>query len=93
LQGNRKTQEGTSHPDRNAHFAYLNARVRAFQKRGSPVVSVETKKKELVGDCKHGGRAWRPQGEPELVRVSDFADKDLGKALPYGVYDQTANMG
>jgi len=93
LQGNRKTKEGTSHPDRNAQFAYLNARVRAFQKRGYPVVSVDTKKKELVGDFKNGGRAWRPQGQPELVRVYDFADKDLGKAIPYGVYDQTANMG
>lgn len=93
LQANRKTKEGTSHPDRNAQFAYLNARVRAFQKRGYPVVSVDTKKKELVGDFKNGGREWRPQGQPELVRVYDFADQDLGKAIPYGVYDQIANMG
>ena len=93
LQANRKTKEGTSHPDRNAQFAYLNARVRAFQKRGYPVVSVDTKKKELVGDFKNGGREWRPRGQPELVRVYDFADQDLGKAIPYGVYDQTANMG
>jgi Rhodopirellula transposase DDE domain len=93
LQANRKTKEGTSHPDRNAQFAYLNARVRAFQKRGYPVVSVDTKEKELVGDFKNGGREWRPQGQPELVRVYDFADQDLGKAIPYGVYDQTANMG
>jgi transposase len=93
LQANRKTKEGTSHPDRNAQFAYLNARVRAFQKRGYPVVSVDTKKKELVGDFKNGGREWRPHGQPELVRVYDFADKDLGKAIPYGVYDPTANMG
>ena len=93
LQANRKTKEGTSHPDRNAQFAYLNARVRAFQKRGYPVVSVDTKKKELVGDFKNGGREWHPQGQPELVRVYDFADPDLGKAIPYGVYDQTANMG
>lgn len=93
LQANRKTKEGTSHPDRNAQFAYLNARVRAFQKRGYPVVSVDTKKKELVGDFKNGGREWHPQGQPELVRVYDFADQDLGKAIPYGVYDQTANMG
>jgi DDE family transposase len=93
LQANRKTKEGTSHPDRNTQFAYLNARVRAFQKRGYPVVSVDTKKKELVGDFKNGGREWRPQGQPELVRVYDFADQELGKAIPYGVYDQTANMG
>jgi hypothetical protein len=93
LQANRKTKEGSSHPDRNAQFAYLNARVRVFQKRGYPVVSVEAKKKELVGDFKNGGREWRPTGQPELVRVYDFADKDLGKAIPYGVYDQTANMG
>jgi hypothetical protein len=93
LQANRKTKEGTSHPDRNAQFAYINARVRAFQQRGYPVVSVDTKKKELVGDFKNGGREWRPQGQPELVRVYDFADKDLGKAIPYGVYDQTANLG
>jgi hypothetical protein len=93
LQAHRKTQEGTSHPDRNAQFAYLNARVRAFQKRGYPVVSVDTKKKELVGDFKNGGREWRPQGQPELVRVYDFVDEALGKAIPYGVYDQPANMG
>ena len=93
LQANRKTKEGTSHPDRNAQFAYINARVQAFQKRGYPVVSVDTKKKELVGDFKNGGREWRPHGQPELVRVYDFADPELGKAMPYGVYDQTANMG
>jgi Rhodopirellula transposase DDE domain len=93
LQANRKTKEGSSHPDRNAQFAYLNARVRVFPKRGYPVVSVDAKKKELVGDFKNGGREWRPTGQPELVRVYDFADKDLGKAIPYGVYDQTANMG
>jgi hypothetical protein len=93
LQANWKTKEGSSHPDRNAQFAYLNARVRAFQKRGYPVVSVDAKKKELVGDFKNGGREWRPKGQPELVRVYDFADKDLGKVIPYGVYDQTANMG
>jgi hypothetical protein len=93
LQANRKTKEGSLPPDRNAQFAYLNARVRAFQKRGYPVVSVDAKKKELVGDFKNGGREWRPTGQAELVRVYDFADKDLGKAIPYGVYDQTANMG
>ena len=93
LPANRKTKEGTSHPDRNAQFAYINTRVRAFQKRGYPVVSVETKKKELVGDFNNGGQEWRPQGQPERVRVYDFVDEDLGKAIPYGVYDQAANMG
>ena len=93
LQANRKTKEGTSHPDRNAPFAYINTRVRAFQKRGYPVVSVDTKKKELVGDFKNGGQEWRPHGQPERVRVDDFVDEDLGKAIPYGVYDQAANMG
>lgn len=93
LQANRKTTEGTSHPDRNAQFAYINTRVRAFQKRGYPVVSVDTKKKELVGDFKNGGQEWRPHGQPERVRVYDFVDEDLGKAIPYGVYDQAANMG
>jgi Rhodopirellula transposase DDE domain len=93
LQANRKTKEGTSHPDRNAQFAYINTRVRAFQKRGYPVVSVDTKKRELVGDFKNGGQEWRPHGQPERVRVYDFVDEDLGKAIPYGVYDQAANMG
>lgn len=93
LQGNRKTKEGTAHPDRNAQFAHINAQVAAFQKRGQPVVSVDTKKKELVGDFKNGGREWRPQGDPELVRTYDFVDKTLGKVNPYGVYDQTANVG
>jgi hypothetical protein len=93
LQGNRKAKEGASHPDRNAQFAYINAQVAGFQQRGQPVVSVDTKKKELVGDFKNGGRTWRPQGDPELVRTDDFADKTLGKVNPYGVYDQTANVG
>jgi len=93
LQANRKTKEGASHPDRNAQFAHINARVKAFQDRGHPVVSVDTKKKELVGDFKNGGREWQPQGQPELVRAYDFVDKELGKGIPYGVYDQTANMG
>ncbi|MBM3226406.1 MAG: ISAzo13 family transposase [Candidatus Tectomicrobia bacterium] len=93
LQGNRKTKEGREHPDRNAQFEHINAQVAAFQKRGQPVVSVDTKKKELVGDFKNGGREWRPQGDPELVRTYDFADKTLGKINPYGVYDQTAHVG
>lgn len=93
LQGNRKTQEGSAHPDRDAQFRYIHGRVETFQNRGQPVVSVDTKKKELVGDFKSGGREWRPQGEPEPVRVYDFVDKVLGKVNPYGVYDPTANRG
>ena len=88
-----KTKEGTSHPDCNAQFAYINTRVRAFQKRGYPVVSVDTKKKELVGDFKNEGQEWRPQGQLERVRVYDFVDEDLGKTIPYGVHDQAANIG
>jgi len=93
LQAHRQTKEGTSPPDRNAQFAYITTRVRAFQKRGYPVVSVETNKKELVGDFKNGGQEWRPHGQPERVRVDDCVDADVGKAIPDGVYDQAANMG
>ncbi len=93
LQGNRKTREGTSHPDRNAQFEYLNAEVTRFLNRGQPAISVDTKKKELVGDFKNGGRDWRPQGQPEEVRVHDFQDPLLGKAIPYGVYDILNNQG
>jgi len=93
LQGNRKTEEGGSHPDRDAQFEHINATVKAFQRRGQPVISVDTKKKELVGDFKNGGREWRPSGEPEEVRVHDFMDQGLGKAIPYGVYDVTGNQG
>jgi hypothetical protein len=93
LQGNRKTREGTSHPDRNAQFEYLNAEVSRFLNRGQPAISVDTKKKELVGDFKNGGRDWRPQGQPEEVRVHDFQDPVLGKAIPYGVYDILNNQG
>jgi hypothetical protein len=93
LQSNRKTKEGASHPDRNAQFERINATVRAFQGRGQPVISVDTKKKELVGEFKNGGREWRPKGDPEGVLVHDFMDKDLGKAIPDGVYDLTANRG
>jgi hypothetical protein len=93
LQGNRKTLEGSSHPDRNAQFEHIDAQVRAFQQQGQPVISVDTKKKELVGNFKNGGREWQPQGEPEKVRVHDFMDKELGKAIPYGVYDVTGNQG
>lgn len=93
LQSNRKTREGSAHPDRNAQFEYLNERVRLFQCQGQPVVSVDTKKKELVGDFKNGGREWRPRGRPQEVRVHDFQDPALGKAIPYGVYDLTHNQG
>ena len=93
LQANRKTREGSQHPDRDAQFQYIAARCRRFQSRGQPVISVDTKKKELVGDFKNAGREWQPQGEPEEVRVHDFMDKGLGKAIPYGVYDVTANAG
>jgi hypothetical protein len=93
LQGNRKTKEGGSHPDRDAQFEHINATVEAFQRSGQPVISVDTKKKELVGDFKNGGREWRPSGEPEEVRVHDFMDKEMGKAIPYGVYDVTGNQG
>jgi hypothetical protein len=93
LQSNRKTREGASNPDRNAQFEYINAQVCRFQKRGQPVVSVDTKKKELVGDFKNGGREYQPKGQPEEVRTHDFMDKELGKAIPYGVYDMAANEG
>jgi hypothetical protein len=93
LQGNRKTKEGTVSPDRNAQFEHINAHVKAFQEREQPVISVDTKKKELVGDFKNGGREWQPHGEPVAVQVYDFEDPHLGKAIPYGVYDVTENQG
>jgi DNA-binding phage protein len=93
LQANRKTREGTQHPDRNAQFEHINAAVLAFQAAGEPVISVDTKKKELVGDFKNAGRELRPKGQPEPVRVHDFAIPELGKAVPYGVYDIAANAG
>jgi Rhodopirellula transposase DDE domain len=93
LQANRKTREGTSHPDRNAQFEYINASVARSLIRGQPAISVDTKKKELVGDFKGNGREWHPRGRPEEVRVHDFLDKTLGKAIPYGVYDMTNNQG
>jgi hypothetical protein len=93
LQANRKTREGCRHPDRNAQFEFINNRVRRYQRRGWPVLSVDTKKKELLGDFKNGGREWQPAGHPEPVRVHDFLDKQLGKAIPYGVYDVTRNCG
>ena len=93
LQANRKTLEGKQHPDRDAQFNHINRRVRAFQRRRQPVVSVDTKKKELVGPFKNVGREWHPHGHPEPVRVHDFPDKALGKAIPYGVYDLTRDAG
>src|SRR3954465_11928509 len=87
LQANAKTREGLSHPDRDAQFAFIDAKVKAALAAGEPVISVDAKKKELVGDFKNGGRAWRPKGSPEAVRVHDFLIKELGRAVPYGVYD------
>jgi len=93
LQANRKTTEGKQHPDRKAQFEYINQSVRARQRRGQPVISVDTKKKELVGDFANKGQEWHPQGHPEKVRVHDFLDQELGKVAPYGVYDLTQNNG
>ena len=93
LQSNRKTLEGASHPDRNAQFENISRTVLAFQNQGQPVISVDTKKKELVGTFKNGGREWRPRGEPEEVKIYDFLEPELGKAIPYGVYDLTSNQG
>jgi hypothetical protein len=93
LQANRKTREGNAHPDRNAQFEYINEQVKKFQRAGQPAISVDTKKKELVGDFRNVGKEYRPQGCPELVRVHDFQDKELGKAIPYGVYDIASNEG
>ncbi len=93
LQGNRKTLEGSDHPDRNAQFEYINARVEEALRKGQPVISVDTKKKELVGQFKNGGKEWRPEGDPEKVNVYDFVDKELGRANPYGVYDLANNTG
>ena len=92
-QVNRKSLEGGHHVDRNAQFEYINAQVAAFQAAGQPVISVDTKKKELIGPYKNGGSDYRPQGCPDEVNVHDFVDKELGKAIPYGVYDIGANAG
>ena len=90
---NRKTLEGASHPDRNAQFEHINAQVIAAQATGQPVISVDTKKKELIGNFKNGGSDWRPKGDPIGVNVHDFKDKELGKVVPHGIYDPTANAG
>lgn len=91
LQANRKTREGSGHPDRNAQFEHINRQAQAVQKRGQPVISVDTKKKELVGNFRNGGREWRPRGKPLKVQVHDFQDAELGKVIPYGVYDLKHN--
>jgi hypothetical protein len=93
LQANQKVREGESHPDRNAQFEHINAKVRQFHRRGQPAVSVDSKKRELVGDFKNNGREWRPRGSPEPVRTHDFRDPELGVAIPYGVYDLQRNEG
>ena len=92
-QANRKAAEGASHPDRNAQFEHINGKLAAAQAAGEPVISVDTKKKELVGDFKNGGTDYRPKGDPHRVRVHDFEDKQLGKVTPYGVYDVAADQG
>ena len=91
LQGNRKTIEGKQHPDRDAQFQHIAARVKAFQRTGQPVISVDTKKKEPLGNMKNAGKTYRKQGDPVRVTTHDFPDKELGKAVPYGVYDVTHN--
>jgi Rhodopirellula transposase DDE domain len=93
LQGNKKTREGASHPDRDRQFENINDKIKQFQSTGQPAISVDTKKKELVGDVKNGGRELRPKGDPEPVRVHDFKIPELGKVAPYGIYDITANAG
>jgi len=93
LQGNRKTREGGKHPDRNAQFEYINNQIKEHMTTDDPVLSVDTKKKELVGNYKNNGREWRPKDNPEHVKVHDFIDPALGRAVPYGIYDLTNNVG
>ena len=93
LQSTRKTREGGQHADRDAQFHHIASMAAQYQAAGDPVISVDTKKKELIGDFKNGGREWRPKGDPEPVRVHDFIDPELGKVAPYGVYDVAANQG
>jgi Rhodopirellula transposase DDE domain len=93
LQGNAKTLEGQDHPDRNAQFEYINAQAKKFLGHGSPVISVDTKKKEAIGNFSNRGQEWRPQGQPEATLLHDFPDPELGKAVPYGVYDVGRNQG
>lgn len=93
LQVNRKAIDGRTHPNRDGQFRYIVSQVRRFQRSGQPAISVDTKKKELVGEFKNPGREWRPTGEPQRVRVHDFIIPEQGKAIPYGVYDLTRNAG
>jgi Rhodopirellula transposase DDE domain len=93
LQAPNKSVEGAQHPDRNAQFEHINAKAQDCIERGIPVISVDTKKKELVGNFKNGGREWQPKGEPDRVDVHDFPSDAVGKAIPYGVYDVAANDG
>ena len=93
LKGNRKTQEGLSHPDRNAQFLHIHETSSVFQERGDPVISIDTKKKEILGNHKNVGKEWAPKGAPQKVKVHDFIDKKLGKAIPYGIYDIGKNKG
>jgi transposase len=93
LQANRKTKEGAQHPDRDAQFRHINEKVSEAIAAGEPAISIDTKKKELVGEYKNGGREWRPKGDPVAVKVHDFPDKQLGKAIPFGVYEIGANAG
>jgi len=93
MPSNRKTREGTAHPDREAQFRYIARKVQQFQEAGWPVISVDTRKKELIGRFKNGGQEWQSKGHPAEVNVHDFADKELGKVVPYGVYDLTHNQG
>jgi len=93
LQANRKTQEGSDHPDRDAQFQYINSRAKEHLKAGDPVISVDTKKKELVGNYKNHGQTWLPKGQPIEVKIHDFPERDKGKAVPYGVYDMSKDRG
>ena len=93
MQSNRKTREGIEHEDRNAQFQHINSTVNDFLRHNLPVISVDTKKKELIGNFKNGGREWQKKGEPLEVNIHDFTDKELGKAIPYGVYDIGRNEG
>lgn len=93
LQSNRKTKEGVDHPDRDAQFQYINESAKTFQTKNQPVISVDTKKKELIGNFRNNGKEWRPKGNPREVNMHDFADKELGKVIPYGVYDLSRNEG
>ena len=93
LQANKKVIEGSNHPDRDEQFAFINQRTKEFQAAGLPVISVDTKKKELIGNFKNGGQEWRKLGQPRHVRDHDFEDKELGKAIPFGIYDVSDNSG